>query len=244
MRLLTTNYKLDKDNVLGKVTNMGLSLAPHKQSGYNVCPDAGACAEVCVLWFRGMTRMNTVKNAMIRRIHQFFQNKKGFLEDLHHDLALLAKKKQPHCRLNVASDLPWEKIDPSLFNYPITFYDYTKSVDRAKAYVRGKFPDNYHLCYSFSEKSSKRDVNYLLSASGMVAFVLNVPYNPPHYIGEVPQQLTVASKVWETIDGDKSDIRTPLAGNSGKAICLRAKMNIGQSSEYIDKGFVVRGNKI
>ena len=58
-KLLTSNAKLEKSGKNWSI--VGLSLAPHKQSGRNTCPEAGHCADMCVLWFAGRTVMPTTR---------------------------------------------------------------------------------------------------------------------------------------------------------------------------------------
>ena len=59
-----------------------LMLAPHTTSGYNVCPRAGACWEVCL----GGTGCNHVDAAMdlhVANTQMLFEDGEGFVEMLH-----------------------------------------------------------------------------------------------------------------------------------------------------------------
>lgn len=237
MHILNTNYKLRKDKT---ATIYGISLAPHKQSGTNLCPQAGACSELCVGWFRGLNVFPTVRKALVNRSRLFVDDRKTFLGLLHKDLTKLEKKPNPHCRLNVFSDLPWETIDPSIFEYNIKYYDYTKIKNRCIRYIEGRMPNNYHICFSHSEKSSFEFANEVINSGGSVAFVINRKYIPSHgIIEDIPEQLMVENYSWQTIDGDKTDIRTPEYNSKGVAVCLRAKMAQHKIPHYIDRGFIL-----
>ena len=238
MKLLSTNTKLLKDS---SYTIYGLSLAPHKYSGRNVCPEAGVCSDICTLWYRGMTVQPQVRNAMKRRTNEFFDNRTNFLDRLHSDLDNLAKKPNPAARLNVASDIPWEKVDKTLFtDHPnIKFYDYTKITSRAIKKARGEMPDNYHIVYSWSERSDKRTVNWLIKNGVNTNIVVNVDYVPGHRIGTLPKQVKIGTKWWPTVDGDKIDVRLPEVDGLHKAILVRAKIKKALLQKYIKSGFII-----
>lgn len=236
MKLLTKNTKLNK----GNYDILGLALAPHKQSGRNVCPEAGECANACVLWYRGMTVMPNVRKAMLNRTDYFFDDRKGFLSQLHSELAAHNKRSNALVRLNVASDLRFEKIDDTLYtNYPnITFYAYTKIFNRARDYVLGKLPKNLHVTYSWSERSDKRRTNWLLKNGGNVAMVLDVYYGRKGY-GQLPSHIQIATKTWPVVDGDINDARIPAVDGRGVIVGLRAKIKNEDRQKYINSKFVV-----
>lgn len=239
MKILTQNSKLKKNPVYN---TWGLDLAPHKVSGYNVCQFAGVCAEVCVGLHSGLNKMPAAKAAKIRKTKLFFEDRKNFLEQVHHDLNNLNKSKDPRkvcVRLNVDSDLPWEIIDPTIFKYEnITFYDYCKSPARALKYVNGEMPANYHLTYSWSEKSDVRKVNKILSNGGRINMVLNIPYKKSNLL-PIPKTVKIGTKTWKTVDGDLTDERIPENDGKGKAVIVRAKFKQARIQEFVDKGFFV-----
>ena len=53
----------------------------------------------------------------------------------------------------------------------VQFYDYTKIFSRAMAHAEGRMPPNYHLTFSYSEKTNLADMEKLLDAGGNVAMV-------------------------------------------------------------------------
>ncbi len=183
--------------------------------------------------------MPNVREAMIRRTKMFFKEKQKFLELLHKDLSNLEKHSNACCRLNVASDLPWEKIDSKLFDYDITFYDYTKNEERMNEYIRNSLPKNYHLTYSFSETSDKRQVNRFLKNGGNVALIVNHRYNYRE-LSKLPPSIKIATKTWNVRDGDLSDIRTPKNDGTGNIIAIRAKMKKSIIKNYVDKNLIVK----
>ena len=129
-----------------------LSLAPFDVSGLgNVCPFASpGCSAVC-LNYAGRGQMSKVQQARIQKTRFFFSDRQGFLQLLTADQARaqnLADRqgKQAAVRLNVFSDLPWERLI-DLDDYPgIQFYDYTKAFNRM-----GQTPKHYYLTFSLSE---------------------------------------------------------------------------------------------
>lgn len=239
MKILTQNTKLKKNPVYN---TWGLDIAPHKSSGYNVCKFAGVCAEVCVGEHSGLNKMPVAKQAKIRKAKRFFEDRKGFLDDLHYDLDKLNNSKDPRqacVRLNVDSDLPWEVIDRSLFDYEnIIYYDYTKYTSRAIQYVRGQMPSNYHLTYSWSERSDRRKTNYILSNGGTVNMVVDVPYKAKNLL-PIPSTVQIATKTWNTIDADLTDERIPENNGKGIITVVRAKFKQSRIQEFVDKGFFV-----
>lgn len=236
MKLLTQNIKLKKDP---KYNVWGLDLAPYTLSGYNTCAHAGVCKEVCIGVHSGFNKMPVALEAKIRRARQLFTNREQFLQDLHDDLSRLEKtkdKRPTFVRLNVDSDIPWESVDKTIFEHKLSFYDYTKYVSRAKRSVEGKMFSNYVLTYSLNEKSKPKDVSYLLDNGGNINMVVSIPYSTG---GELPKHFQYNSKIYQTVDGDASDVRHSSTDGYSKIIMVRAKMRKNQIAEYVKKGFVV-----
>ena len=104
----------------------------------------------------------------------------------------------PCFRLNLTSDLPWEKIllnGKNVFDlFPnVQMYDYTKNSARMTAFLAGELPSNYHLTFSRSE-SNEPLVDAVLASGGNVAVVFR---------GELPKQW----KGKRVVSGDESDLR-------------------------------------
>ena len=111
----------------------GIHLAPASLSGFNVCKDASAgCAAAC-LNTAGMGVFSNVQKARIEKTRLFFKDKQAFFNQLVKEIrsAILSarKKNLVSCfRLNLTSDLPWEKIKfdgRSILNHfpQVMFYD-------------------------------------------------------------------------------------------------------------------------
>jgi hypothetical protein len=245
MKLLTygdTNTKLAKTK--GRlVANLTL------RSGKRVCPWATpACLEACVLEKVGHAVRQSVKDARDKRTDWFFDDREGFLAQLQSDLNT-AKRRAAKLglglvvRLNTASDIPWEKVAPQLFrdNPDVTFYDYTKGIDRI-----GQTPANYHLTYSWSENSvdEAAKVRQILGMGYNVAAILNVRYVPSAgSIGPMPKTVTLPTiGSYTCTDGDVEDTRIPEVDGRGVVVGLRFKGSFAARDDGIANGFVIDPN--
>ena len=118
----------------------------------------------------------------------------------------------PCLRLNLTSDLPWEKIKfngQSVFDaFPeVQFYDYTKSAERMTAFLSGLMPKNYHLTFSRSEGNHNLCLSFLQSG-GNVAMVFRK---------SLPSQF----QGFAVVDGDETDLR--FMDGAGKIVGLKEK---------------------
>ena len=237
MYLLTTNKKLEKNS---GYTIMGLNLAPHKVSGYNVCPHAGLCSEICIGEHSGFMKMPNVRVAQIRKTKLYFEDRKKFLELLHADLLKFEDKTDSldsAVRLNVDSDIPWESSDRTLFDYNHTYYDYTKNPRRMRSYLNNKMPSNYYLTYSYSEKSLTKDLTYFLSGGANISIVFNVHYKSGNLLA-LPSTYKIGRKTYDVVDGDLHDLRIPQKDGSSVIVGLRAKMAYSKVAHYQKAGFL------
>ena len=217
MSLLTSgNSKTRKGEKKG-FTTYGIHLAPASLSGFNVCDSSSAGCRWACLNTAGRGAMTSVQRARIKKTLFFFKDKQGFLAELWAEVAKsiksAARKNMTPCfRLNLTSDLPWEKIK---FNgqsvmeaFPnVQFYDYCKSPERMTKFVNGEMPKNYHLTFSRSETNGALALAFLKSG-GNVAMVFRKSL-PATYYGH------------EVIDGDETDLR--FLDGSGKIIGLKEK---------------------
>lgn len=217
MSLLNSgNSKTRKGEKKG-FTTYGIHLAPASLSGFNVCDSSSAGCRWACLNTAGRGAMTSVQRARIKKTLFFFKDKQGFLAELWAEVAKsiksAARKNMIPCfRLNLTSDLPWEKIK---FNgqsvmeaFPnVQFYDYCKSPERMTKFVNGEMPKNYHLTFSRSETNGALALAFLKSG-GNVAMVFRKSL-PATYYGH------------EVIDGDETDLR--FLDGSGKIIGLKEK---------------------
>lgn len=210
------NAKTRKGEKKGFIT-YGLHLAPSNLSGFNVCKDASAgCAAAC-LNTAGRGAMSNVQRARIAKTRLFFSDKQKFLSDLWAEVkksisSASRKEMTPCLRLNLTSDLPWEKIKfngQSIFDaFPsVQFYDYTKSPERMTAFLSGIMPKNYHLTFSRSEGNHDLCLSFLKSG-GNVAMVFRKSL-PPQFQG------------FPVVDGDETDLR--FMDGAGKIVGLKEK---------------------
>jgi hypothetical protein len=217
MSLLNSgNSKTRKGEKKG-FTTYGIHLAPASLSGFNVCDSSSAGCRWACLNTAGRGAMTSVQRARIKKTLFFFKDKQKFLAELWAEITKSikssAKKGMTPCfRLNLTSDLPWEKIK---FNgqsvmeaFPdVQFYDYCKSPERMTKFVNGEMPANYHLTFSRSETNGAIALAFLRSG-GNVAMVFRKSL-PATYFGH------------EVIDGDETDLR--FLDGKGKIVGLKEK---------------------
>ena len=217
MSLLNSgNSKTRKGEKKG-FTTYGIHLAPASLSGFNVCDSSSAGCRWACLNTAGRGAMNSVQKARIKKTLFFFKDKQKFLAELWAEVAKSIKSASrkgmtPCFRLNLTSDLPWEKIKfngQNVFDaFPlVTFYDYTKSVERMTAFVNGEMPSNYHLTFSRSETNGAIALA-ILRSGGNVAMVFRKSL-PSSYMG------------FEVVDGDETDLR--FLDGKGKIVGLKEK---------------------
>ena len=152
------------------------------------------------------------------------------------------------CRLNTFSDIPWEQVRygkiPTVFP-EVTFYDYSKLYSRA-----GQTPDNYHLCFSWTEEpKDQADCLRLLLSGFNVSMVFA---NVGAYAGnaalrqDIPKRWSIEGNRFEVYDGDSSDLRIPgidpgpSRSGRGRICGLRLKAgNTASRNAAIESGFAV-----
>jgi hypothetical protein len=172
-------------------------------SGFNVCKDASKGCTAACLNTAGHGIFSTVQAARIAKTKLFFSNKSAFLSQLKKEIIAAIKKAeknqmQPCFRLNLTSDLPWEKIKldgSTIFEmFPsVQFYDYSKTPERMTAFLAGELPSNYHLTFSRSESNGKI-AEAMLASGGNVAMVFR-KYLPKKFLGR------------SVVNGDETDLR-------------------------------------
>lgn len=219
MKLLNSgNAKTRKGEKMGWIT-YGIHMAPAKLSGYNVCQSASAgCAAAC-LNTAGRGAMSSVQKARIFKTRLFFTDKQAFLTQLWKEITAAIKsadKKEmrPCFRLNLTSDLPYEKIrfnGQTVFEaFPnCQFYDYSKIPGRMSAYLAGDLPSNYQLTFSRSEtKENQALCLSFLKSGGNVAMVFR-------------KSLPSVAFGAKVVNGDETDLR--FLDGSGVIVGLKEK---------------------
>ena len=212
MKLLDTtgngNSKIAKTQALTSGIRLAqLSLHPDNE----LCPGSKAaeCIDDCLL-YSGLAKVyDSVNEARARKTEFFKTDESGFLEqlrrELHNFLKLCAKLGLiPWVRLNVLSDVAWEKYGiPEEFP-KINFYDYTKRAARLL-----KTPPNYSLMFSYSGAAKYHNqVKKAFETSVPIAVVFRCPM-PETFLGR------------DVVNGDQSDLFN--LSQPGKIIGLKAK---------------------
>ena len=221
------NTKIAKTNKGALYRVASLSLMPDRI----LCPGskAAGCFEGC-LKSSGRGRFDNVAAGRQWRADLWHQDRGQFLERLTRELKNHVKNcnrlgLKPAARLNVLSDIAWEKTEggymPELFP-EIYFYDYTKRAARL-----GNTPDNYRLMFSYSGRTQyARQVELALSAGVPVAVVFRDEF-PAEFLGR------------RVIDGDKSDLVNSKAGPV--VIGLKAKGSLAKADK---SGFIIDADRI
>lgn len=216
----TCNSKLAKS----PVPTVSLTLAPWKASGVNVCPAATVeCRGACVLMTAGRGTFPNVRAARVLRTRFLAEHPHAAVTLTASEIEKAARRYgDVIVRLNVASDLPWERLAPALFSIAgARFYDYTK-LDPA---TRG-IPGRYRIVYSYAGRQSERRAADYLGSGGTVAVVFATPRG---------EALPRTWRGFPVLDGDLSDDRT--SDPAAHVVGLRAK---GAAVGMTPGGFVQR----
>jgi hypothetical protein len=236
-----SNTKLRKNGA--DFETLGLSLSPHKSAGLgNSCTNASpGCIKACLNEQGLASVFEAIKEARKRRTEIFYRDRDWFVGRLKTEIGnrcKLAKKRGTRVavRLNVFSDVIWERVAPSIFtDFPdVSFYDYSKHPKRF-----GAIRQNYWVTFSRSEINDQ-DCQRILEAGGNVAVVF---YNPgPGFVSN-RAGLQTLPKTWngfKVIDGDISDLRfeDTRGRKNGRVVGLRLKAHSNEArQEAIDSGF-------
>lgn len=188
----TANRKLNKTGTFG------LSLTPNTKSGQNVCCYATpSCVAGCIDYTGGGMYPST-QTARLCRTRLLTEYPEVFGTLLAQEISGIHPNIR--IRLNVFSDITWETVAPWLFEGEHFFYDYTKWPKRTP-------PENYHLTFSASEKTTNQTILKYINNGTNVAVVFRTL--PTFYLG-IP-----------VVDGDASDAR--YEDPTGVIVGLRAK---------------------
>jgi len=228
MKLLSrdSNTKLIKTaKGLENVVLAGLSLMPSAI----LCPSSKAaqCFDDC-LKESGLAQVyKSVNISRQKKTDLYMNDRKAFLTQLRRELTNLEKYAVKHnkraiVRLNVLSDIAWEKHNIPQDFPNISFYDYTKRANRLD-----NTPENYKLMFSYSAAPKyRKQVDIALTTDAPITVVFRGGL-PVEYMGRA------------VVDGDKSDIDNLEA--KGKIVGLRVKGNDAKKSK---SPFIVDSNII
>jgi hypothetical protein len=229
---MSSDAKTVKGETLGFLTGI-LYLAPYNTTKWNTCSMAGIaeCWKGC-LFSAGRGAMSTVAQGRINKTIWFFEERNTFMQQLVVDVKRVIRKAKrkglvPLIRLNGTSDIRWETvgfIDADGTEYvnifaafpDVTFYDYTKDVNRKD------LPANYDLTFSYSSAPKFQPMVRDAIAQGMrIAVVFRT-------IADIPMEFLGMP----VVGGDNSDVRH--IDPTGVVVALYAK---GKGIK--DKGYLV-----
>jgi hypothetical protein len=219
--LSAANHKQEKGE---DYRSVGLTLTPRAtgRAGRSLCPFATpGCARSC---FADYDRLAwpQVKRAAVARTQLLVRHPELFQAILRADIAReIAHSQRPLVvRLNVVSDVAWEREWPELFSHfpTVQFMDYTKEISRILDSSR---PANYHLTFSRSE-GNEADCRRALAAGHNVTVVFREPPFPATFWG------------YPVIDGDRNDLRF-----LDPAPCIVALKAKGAGARRDTTGFVL-----
>ena len=187
------NAKLRKN---GATPTVGLTIAPHRLAGVNVCTaSTRGCRDLC-LFSAGRGGFSDVARARIARAVMLAEHPAEARALIRSELVRTLHKfgrRRVAFRPNVTSDLPWHR-EPWLAELParLVRYGYTKHRD----YLADD-PTGFDFTFSVSERErSFADALPVLEGGHRIAVV--VP---------VGESLPASVAGWPVIDGDASDAR-------------------------------------
>jgi hypothetical protein len=205
----------------GAVRIASLSMMPDAV----LCPGskAAGCRAGC-LESAGRGAMSNVAAGRQARTDYWHADRAGFLDQLRRELRAFVKTckrqgVQPVARLNVLSDIDWERHGIPQEFPEILFYDYTKRAARL-----GKTPNNYRLLFSYSGRdqyAKQVEVADKVNAPGAVVF--NGPM-PEFFRGR------------KVIDGDASDLVNAYAGRVVVGLKAKGKAKADRSGFVVHTG--------
>jgi hypothetical protein len=227
--LTSSNDKTLKSLAHGFIT-YGVHFAHSDLSGFDVCPDASEGCKASCLDYAGRGQQGNVKEARTEKTKAFFANIPAFMANLVSEITKAVKHAEnkgltPCFRLNLTSDIKWERIKhegKTVFEHfpSVQFYDYTKTFSRLSLGIK-----NYHLTFSRSETPlNHTQCSMALNLSHNVAAVFSTKKG--FDLPSVHEGKTV-------IDGDKHDLR--FLDARGVIVGLRAKGPARKDSS----GFVI-----
>ncbi|MEO2017276.1 MAG: hypothetical protein ABGZ53_23205 [Fuerstiella sp.] len=172
----------------------------------------------------------------------WYRERPWFLDTLRNDIRTYVRRAVNHglglaVRLNVFSDIAWEKHG-IISEFPeVSFYDYTKDPRRA-----GQLARNYWVTFSRSETNHADCIQVLKSGGNVAVVFADMSGN---YTGN-RSGLQGLPKTWQgfqVIDGDTTDLRfdDPRGRTRGKVVGLRLKAHSGAERQgAIDSGFAAQ----
>jgi hypothetical protein len=230
MKLLSTsasNTKIAKTQKKEQIQTRVASLSLYPDHITCAGSKAAKCMEAC-LKSAGMGVFSNVKAGRKAKTDWFHADQDAFLAQLCKELYnfdKLCKRSGSigQVRLNTISDIAWEKLGvPQLFP-DLSFYDYSKRVERI-----GKTPANYKLMFSYSGAPTYRKQVEKLPNGYPMAVVFRHTL-PTHFMGR------------EVIDGDKSDLDNLRGGHVVVGLLAKGKAKKDTTGFVVDSNIIAIG---
>lgn len=225
-KITTTNKKTELSSGVGFKT-LGIGMAPHASAGlegFDVCPNASEeCKKNCLGFTVGGNKQYP-EAALKRKIlvtQYFTEHPEHAARLLSHEITTNEKAARragmkSGIRLNVTSDIPYEKMMPDAFwkrHSETQFYDYTKNAKTTKDLPENYFKGLSHTGTGHTESNDKAAIEEL-NRGGVVAMVFQKPKGKkrpyPTHVEDVQ-----TGKRWRIVNGDDDDNLFDRHANAG-----------------------------
>jgi len=235
--LTTKQHKLDK-GLRFQWSTSGIALAPGNSAKLGtVCASAGICEAIDCLAGSGKNGMPTHRAARYRRTLLFRRFTARFFEQADAEITLwkirmIAAGYRVAVRPNLLSDLPAMARDLARRHPDVQFYDYSK---HSKCHLRTL--DNYHLTYSYSERTKLSDLLDCIEHRTNIAVVFATKKGH-----KLPKFVTLHGRTFPVLDGDVSDLRFLDKSDRAYVIGLRWKHTKNSAQKLrraIKAGYVI-----
>ena len=226
---------LDTSGGNTKIKKTSGSLAEYRYAGLSLMPNdifcparwLAQCAEPC-LESAGCGVFSNVIAGRQAKSDYFLEDQAGFLDQLHRELDNFERLCERQgvkgaVRLNVLSDIQWEKLGVPQAHPGLLFVDYTKLSARL-----GKTPANYHLMFSYSGAAEyQKHVKRALKTEAPISVVFR---------GEMPAEFLGRP----VIDGDQSDLVNVMAGPVIVGLVAKGKAKKDAGPFVVDTNLIAR----
>lgn len=219
------------------------SIRPANFAGIgNVCPNASpGCLKSCLQSTGNANVFKMITAARDAKTAAFYLTRDWYIENVVSNLNRWEKRaakqqKKLAVRLNVLSDIPWEKLIKLETFSDTIFYDYTKNPRRA-----GLIAPNYWVTFSRSETNEYDAIKVLKNGNNIAAVFHDSKYPAVGNRSKL-MRLPKTYKGYRVIDGDISDARfdDKRGKTRGIVVGLRLKSaNWINHNAAVDSGFSI-----
>jgi hypothetical protein len=184
-----------------------------------------------------MNAFPTHRSARVRRTVLYKKFPQAFHDQLQAEIDAWKRSQtaagyQLAARPNTLSDLPLLAHAVALRNPDVQVYDYTKLPRPASRRLT-----NYHLTYSYSERTTAADIAHCVEHKVNIAVILAVKKGQ-----RLPKTLQLFGRTFPVIDGDKTDLRFKDPSDQTYIVGLRWKVskdNAVKLAAGIQSGLVI-----